>query len=123
MIKQEARRLQPTVITEDTTCCDSIVGLEDYDPKQTKYAKTKLEEAKKAVTDSRKAEAQADSAAKHAREAAMRAEWAFHNLVLGAKGQVKAQYGEDSDEMKTIGLKKKSEYKRPARRKSLDKAA
>lgn len=80
-------------------------------------------EAKKATADARTAEAKADATAKLARQAAMRAEWTFHNLVLGAKGQVKAQYGEDSDEMKTIGLKKKSEYKRPARRKSFAKAA
>ena len=71
----------------------------------------------------RKTESQANAAADVARQAALRAEWFFHNLVLGAKGQVKAQYGEDSDEMKTIGLKKKSEYKRPVRRKTLDKAA
>ena len=42
-MKPEARRLQPNVITEDTTCADAIVGLEDYDPKQTKYGATKLE--------------------------------------------------------------------------------
>ena len=122
-MKPEARRLQPNVIKDDTTCSDAIVGLEDYDPKQTKYSATKLEEAKKSVTDARKAESQANAAADLARQAALRAEWSFHNLILGAKGQVKAQYGEDSDEMKTIGLKKKSEYKRPARRKSLEKAA
>jgi predicted ABC-class ATPase len=108
MIKQEARRLQPNAITEDTSCADAIIGLEDYDPKQAKYAKTKLGEAKKAVADARTDEAKADATAALARQAAMRAEWSFHNLVLGAKGQVKAQYGEDSDEMKTIGLNNKT---------------
>jgi hypothetical protein len=123
MKKQEARRLQPNVITEDTTCADAIIGLKDYDPKQTKYSDAKLEEAKETVADARKAESQAEAAVALARQAAARAEWSFHDLVLGAKGQVKAEYGEDSDEMKTIGLKKKSDYKRPARRKSFAKAA
>ena len=124
MAKLEARRLQPEIIKDDNTCCDSIVGLDGYTPSQAKYAGAKLEAAQKDVTDKRKTESQADAAGKVAREEAVRAEWFFHNLVLGAKGQVKAQYGEDSDELKSIGLKKKSEYKRPVRRaKPLDKAA
>ena len=49
-----------------------------------------------------------------ARDAANAAEWAFHNLVIGARDQVRAQYGEDSDQVQAIGLKKKSEYKRPS---------
>jgi hypothetical protein len=123
MKKQETRRLQPNVITEDTSCADAIIGLEDYDPKQTKYSAAELEKSKKAVADARKAESQAEAAVALARQAAARAEWSFHDLVLGAKGQVKAQYGEDSNEMKTIGLKQKSEYKRPVRRKAFAKAA
>jgi hypothetical protein len=49
-----------------------------------------------------------------ARDSANSAEWTFHNLVLGAKDQVIAQYVEDSDQVQAIGLKKKSEYKRPS---------
>jgi hypothetical protein len=52
-----------------------------------------------------------------ARDVANAAEWAFHNLVLGARDQVRAQYGEDSDQLEAIGLKKKSEHKRPGPRK------
>jgi len=43
-------------------------------------------------------------------------EWDFHNAMLGAKTRVTAQFGDDSDEHAALGLKKKSEYKSPARR-------
>jgi hypothetical protein len=55
----------------------------------------------------------AQSHCEAARDAANAAEWALHNLILGAKDQVIAQYGEDSDQVQAIGLKKKSEHKRP----------
>ena len=38
-------------------------------------------------------------------------EWAFHNLILGAKEQVIAQYGKDSTQVQELGLKRKSDYK------------
>jgi hypothetical protein len=47
---------------------------------------------------------------------AVAAEWEFHNLMLGAKDQVIAQFGRDSNEVQAIGLKKSSERKAPQRR-------
>ena len=43
-------------------------------------------------------------------------ETAFHNIVLGIKNESIAQFGENSDEVQAIGLKKKNERKRPTRR-------
>ena len=126
MAKNQTQRLKPEIITEDTKCCSAITALSDYKPSQTKYAKAELTSACEEVAEARKSEAQADADAITARERTVRAEWAFHNLILGSKRQIVAQYGEDSDEVKAAGLKKKSEYKRPSRRNKitpLDKAA
>jgi len=46
----------------------------------------------------RDAEAQAQAAPDSARDDATAAEWAFHNKVLGAKDQVKAQFGDNSND-------------------------
>lgn len=46
------------------------------------------------------------------RDMAAIAEWEFQNFMLGAKLQVQAQYGDSSNEVQSLGLKKKSEYKR-----------
>ncbi len=54
--------------------------------------------------------------AAHAREIA--AGWKFHERVISAKTEVIAQFGADSQEVHAIGLKKKSERKRPVRRRT-----
>ena len=46
------------------------------------------------------------------------AEWEFHNAMLGVKEQAIAQYGKNSDQLQALDLKKKSEYKSPARKKA-----
>ena len=50
-----------------------------------------------------------------ARELAIAAEWAMHDCLLGAR-QVIAQYGADAHEVELLGLKRKSERRRPVRR-------
>jgi hypothetical protein len=58
------------------------------------------------------------SAKSSARNRAVAAEWDLHNKILGAKKQVVALYGEDSDEVQAVGLKKKSDWKRSGGRKA-----
>ena len=50
-----------------------------------------------------------------ARDNATAREWEFHNLMPGAKDQVTAQFGRDSNEVQALGLKKSSERKAPKR--------
>jgi hypothetical protein len=40
----------------------------------------------------------------------------FHRSMVGAKNQVRAQYGDDSYVVQAIGLTRKSDRKRPVRR-------
>ena len=44
------------------------------------------------------------------------AQWAFHDFIFGAKTQVNAQFGDSSNEIQVLGLKKKSEYKSPTKK-------
>ncbi|HEX8501979.1 MAG TPA: hypothetical protein VF659_15455 [Pyrinomonadaceae bacterium] len=66
---------------------------------------------------------QAEATAAAKRDAATAGEWEFHNAILGAKVQVEAQFGSDSDEFASLGMKKKSDYKRPARRRQASQPA
>lgn len=50
-------------------------------------------------------------------DAARLAEWDFHNAVLAMKEVVRGQFGSDSDQAQVVGLKKKSERKRPSKQK------
>jgi hypothetical protein len=47
-------------------------------------------------------------------------DWTFHNLMLGAKDQVTAQFGRNSDQIQALKRKKVSEYKAPQRKKKGD---
>jgi hypothetical protein len=118
MAKDQTKRLKPSILKQDNDTFAGIKGLKPtYAPSDAQYAVTLLTTAQTAITTAHETEVQAEGVAKSARDAANAAEWAFHNLIQGAKTQVSAQYGKDSDQVQSIGLKKKSEYKRPTKKK------
>ena len=119
----ETRRLQPGITTRNKQSLAKIKPLKGYKPAKDEFSAEELVAADKEVDDAREAEAQANQDAKAARNRAVAAEWALHNKMLGAKNQVVAIFGEDSDEVQAVGLKKKSEWKRSGGRKKLDRAA
>jgi hypothetical protein len=80
-------RLKPVQLQADIDALTALNGFVVYPPANTAYAKT-----------------------------AAAAEWDFHNTMLAVKEQVIAQFGKNSDQVQALGLKKKSEYKAPARK-------
>lgn len=66
-------------------------------------------DAAKADTEAKQTKSAQDAAAA-SRTDEIALPWAFHNFVLGAKTQVRAQFGDSSNEIQSLGLKKKSEY-------------
>ncbi len=60
----------------------------------------------------------AEGALAAARDRATATEWALHNGVLDSKTQVAAQYGKDSEQLQSPGLKRESGYRRPPGRKA-----
>jgi hypothetical protein len=60
-------------------------------------------------------ELRAQNALDAARDATIAIQWEHHKLILGVKDQVIAQFGADSNDVASLGLKKKSERKAPAR--------
>ena len=94
----------------------ALQGISDYAPANTAYATTALLAKQSSMTAAQTTETQKQGEANAARDAATAAEWTFHNAILGAKAQVKAQFGEDSDQWQALGMIKKSERKKPSRR-------
>jgi hypothetical protein len=86
-----------------------------YAPANPAYTMAAVTAAHAALVAAQQAEVQTAAAAAAARDEAVAKEWEFHNLVLGAKDQVVAQFGRDSNEVQSIGLKKASEYRRRTR--------
>jgi hypothetical protein len=118
MAKDENRRLTPTIIQTDKDTYSALTNIKNYSPANAAYKMAALTAAYNDMQAKQAAETQAFAALQAARDNANDAEWAFHNLMLGTKDQVTAQFGKDSNEVQALGLKKKTEYKKPAGRKA-----
>jgi hypothetical protein len=109
----QATRLRPAQIQADRDAFAALQAVAGYAPANPAYALTAVTAAEASLAAAQQAEAQAAAAAAAARDNAVASEWAFHNMMLGAKDQIIAQFGKDSNEVQALGLKRKSEYSRP----------
>ena len=116
MAKNETRRIRPSQLQEDRDSFAALKVMTGYTPANSDFTVAKIQTSQQAMVDKRDAEAQQQAELDAARDDVTAAEWEFHNAVLGAKAQVKAQFGEDSNELQALGLKKKSEYQSPGPR-------
>jgi hypothetical protein len=95
----------------------ALQAMTGYAPANQAYTLAAITAAHGALQSAWTAESQAEAALAAARDDAVAKEWEFHNLMLGAKDQVTAQFGRDSNEVQALGLKKASERKAPQRKK------
>jgi len=113
MAKNQNNRIRPAQLQADLDALTALRSFSDYAPANPAYAMQKLESSLTGLKSAQDAELAAQNTLASARDAASAAEWDLHNMLLGAKDQVIAQYGSDSDQVQSLGLKKKSEYKAP----------
>ncbi|MDZ7965290.1 MAG: hypothetical protein RM368_09985 [Nostoc sp. DedSLP03] len=113
------RRLRPQLISEDVTSWHGLQTITSYETNRGDASATKLQQAYQAMLAQQQAETEKQALYRAAADAARLAEWEFHNTVLAMKEVVRGQYGLNSDQAQAVGLKKKSEYKRPSRKKSV----
>ena len=116
MAKDETKRIRPSTLQADRDTLAAIFGVTGYTPANADYAVARLQAASNDMDTAQKIEMQKFGEADAARDDAAAAEWAFHNVILGAKHQVKAQFGDDSNEWQSLGQTKKSEFAKPAAR-------
>lgn len=115
MAKNETRRLVPAVVQQDKDAFAALQAVGGYSPANSAFTIAKAQAALTNVNSAQQSYAQALAAFESAKDDVIASEWAFHNLILGAKDQVVAQFGHDSNEVQAVGLKRKSEYKSPQR--------
>lgn len=116
MARNQSKRLPPVKIEADESGFAALRAITNYTPINPTYALDAVGKAHLELENLRRAEAQAAAAMAAARDGVVAKEWEFHNLMLGVKEQVIAQFGKDSGEVQALGLKRKSEYKLPRRR-------
>lgn len=115
MAKNQTRRIAPSLLKSDREAHDALQAMTDYAPANPSYKLTELAARRQNMDNKLRADAQAAAAAAAARDDAAAAEWEFHNAMLGAKQQAVAQWGKDSTNVQSLGLKRESEYKSPRR--------
>lgn len=113
---KETNRIKPALIDADESSFAALQSMALYEPANQAYSLPAIAAAHGLMQSAWTEEAQAEAALATARDTAVAREWAFHNLILGAKDQVTAQFGRDSNEVQAVGLKKASERKAPQRR-------
>ena len=116
MAKDESKRLNQATLEADKNAFAALQTVTGYAPVNPMFALSAISAAQAALAAAQAAESQAAAALASARDDAVAREWAFHNLMLGAKDQVVAQFGRDSNEVQAVGRKKASEFKPRARR-------
>jgi hypothetical protein len=112
----ETKRIKPALIDADVSNFAALQTMTGYTPANQAYTLAAITAAHGALQSAQAAETQAEAAYAAARDNAVAREWEFHNLILGAKDQVTAQFGRSSNEVQALGLKKASERKAPQRK-------
>ena len=97
MAADQTRRLSPSILQANVDALDALKGISGYTPVNQDCAVQTKSDAKDA-TQATETQKQAEAEAEAARDNAVAAEWAFHNAMLAAKDQLKAQFGGDSNE-------------------------
>lgn len=119
MANNQNKRLPSTTLQSDLEAFAALQAITGYNPINTNYTLASVTSIKDEMQSKQTTETQAIAAANTARDNAIATEWEFHNLMLGVKDQIKAQFGANSNELQAIGLKKKSDYKTGRRKSNL----
>jgi hypothetical protein len=113
-----SRRLSLQTINQDVDSLNGLKTVQDYQTARVDATPEALQQAYEAMLMQQRTETEKLALYRAAADAARLAEWEFHNTVLAMKEAVRGQYGSDSDQAQSVGLKKKSDRKRPVRTKA-----
>ncbi len=105
----------PTLAADHATV-KALQGMLDYQPTNPAYSTAHLLQVQATLTQAEQAEKAAEVALEQARRVRAETSHIYHDLVVGSRVQVVAQYGIDSGAVSLVGLTRKSERKRPVRR-------
>jgi hypothetical protein len=105
-----------SILTIDRSILRAIQGLIDYQPVNSLYSTAQLVQLEATLTQAELGVVQAQAALDQAYAVRAETSRAFHNAIIGAKEQVIAQYGNSSLAVEMVGLRRKSDRRRPVRR-------
>jgi hypothetical protein len=113
-----SRRLSAQLLDQDVDSLNGLNTIEGYSTKRKEATLEALQQTYQVMLTQQQAETEKLALYRAASDAARLAEWEFHNAILAMKEVVLGQFGADSNEAQSVGLKKKSDRKRPTRQKA-----
>lgn len=116
MAVNQHKGLPQDTIETDRASLLALRKLTDYAPPNPAVRVEALNALEARLRQAEEAEILANNAQAAARDARIAVGWELHNAILVAKSAVTCQYGVSSDAVRALGLKKKSEYRRPVRK-------
>lgn len=116
-MQNQSRRLSPQIISQDTDAFNGLGTVVSYKTTRGEATPEGLQAIYQTMLTKQQIEIEQQARFKAAADEARRAEWEFHNAVLAMKEVVRGQFGSDSNEAQSVGMKKKSDRKRPIRQK------
>jgi hypothetical protein len=113
------RRLTSSLLNQDVDSLNGLKAVSNYTTPRSEASSDRLQQTYQIMLAQQQAETEKLALYRAAADAARLAEWEFHNAILAMKEVVRGQYGSDSNEAQSVGLKKKSDRKRPTRQKAI----
>jgi len=121
MAKNQTVRVQADVLEADQKAFLLLKDMVGYKPTNPACSIEAMSAKYETLRVAQEKELKLQDALTAARDATVAAGWDLHNGMLDVKVQVAAQYGTSSDQVASLGLKKKSERKAPTRTPKLEK--
>ena len=118
MSAQPQYLLAAPVLTSDRAVLHALQDIAAYAPRNPELSTASLSSSEEALTQAQLDTERTRLAYEAARTREIAAGWDFHERIINAKAEVIVQFGADSQEVHAVGLKKKSERKRPVRRRT-----
>lgn len=114
------RRLPAHVLQADLDCITALKAIEGYAPSNPADSLAAITELQTRVSAAGEREFHAANSYAAARDDTVLLENERHKRVQSIKNQVRAQFGNDSNQVASLGLKKASERKPPKRQSKPD---
>ena len=112
------RRITPSNLQQDIDSYNGLKAVSGYTTARVAATPEALQKAYAEMVTRQQEETEKQALFKASADAAKQAGWEFHNAVLAMREAVKGQFGSDSDAAQAVGFKKKSERKRPTKKKT-----
>jgi hypothetical protein len=110
------KRLSRSTLQKDVEAMNRLNAIPNYSTTRSEATPEGLQLAYRTMLSKQQFEIEQQVIVRSAAEGARKAERDFHDAVIAMKEAVKGQFGSDSNEAAAIGLKRKSDRRRPNRK-------